>query len=538
MSSHDPAPDTESAHVVDSTPLQDRTLPAQAWPVAIWLALCGIVFAPTWLSLFGKWVELDQSYGHGFLVLALTLWLIIRALPVGPGRGLAALPLMTPALAFATAGAAALWTLAWLTGVEFVQQLLVPAIIYGGLVLILGAGALYRMSVPVGILYFAMPVWDYLNYPLQWLTTKASEFALWAINIEADIYGFFVKIPQGTFEVAGGCSGLRYLLVSLLLGILYAHLYLDKRQQIVKLILSAILVSLITNWVRVAAIIAIGYYTDMQSPLIQDHDNFGWYLYAGAMIPWFWYARRLESDPASATGAAASPDAVSTETETPVRRWLWIAVAAVILCIPAGTQLMHGMTAKANEFAPIVMPGELSTNAGGEPWTRIAFRFPDAPRAEMKGFTQKYEGSYVALESKQQMTIDIYLYSREEHRAELIQYNNSLFDGRLWRPLDTYAAELPGFQWLELEHRGSGERSAVLYSYVIGGSFYTGGVSAKIGQLESLFLKGRSDAALLYSSAPCAEADCAAARQTLLGLMQTQLSDIESAIFKAYSDSH
>ncbi|MAM87465.1 MAG: hypothetical protein CME36_09190 [unclassified Hahellaceae] len=537
MSSHDPAPDSQSVHTVSSDALPNRRVPDQFWPVVVWLGLCGVVFAPTWTSLFGKWVELDQSYGHGFLVLALVLWLVVRALPVRPASGLASAALTTPFVAFAATGAAALWTLAWLTGVEFVQQLLLPAIIYGGLILILGSGALYRMSVPVGILYFAMPVWDYLNYPLQWLTTKASEFALWAIDIEAEIYGFFVKIPQGTFEIAGGCSGLRYLLVSLLLGILYAHLYLDNRRQIMKLIVSAIVVSLITNWVRVAALIAIGYYTDMQSPLMQDHDNFGWYLYAGAMIPWFWYARRLESDPVEGQRAEASAG-TQANSGTPARRWFWIAVAAVVLCVPAGTQLMHGLTKKQSVFAPIVMPASLETGPDSMDWNRIAFRFPNAPRADMNGYTQKFEGSYVALESKQQMTIDIYLYSREEHRAELIQYNNALFDGRLWRPLDTYAAELPGYQWLELEHRGSGERSAVLYSYMIGGSFFTGGVSAKIGQLESLFLKGRSDAALLYTSAPCEREDCSTAKAALQALMTSQAGNIESAIYKAYKDSH
>src|SRR5690606_34262697 len=114
---------------VASVSLQKKALSPQVWQALIWLGLCGLVFAPTWLSLFDKWTMLDESYGHGFLVLALMLWLVVRALPVNtPVQPVKSTSRTTWMLALAAAGAAALWALAWLTGVEFVQQLLIPAI--------------------------------------------------------------------------------------------------------------------------------------------------------------------------------------------------------------------------------------------------------------------------------------------------------------------------------------------------------------------------------------------------------------------------
>jgi len=54
-----------------------------------------------------------------------------------------------------------------------------------------------------------------------------------------------------------------------------------------------ILGALLTNWIRITALILIGEYTNMESSLMDDHNTFGWYLYVPFMIFLFWFGGKL-----------------------------------------------------------------------------------------------------------------------------------------------------------------------------------------------------------------------------------------------------
>jgi len=41
-------------------------------------------------------------------------------------------------------------------------------------------------------------------------------------------------------------------------------------------------------------IILAGWLTDMETGLIEDHDTFGWWVFAGTLVPLFFIARLLE----------------------------------------------------------------------------------------------------------------------------------------------------------------------------------------------------------------------------------------------------
>jgi exosortase/archaeosortase family protein len=36
---------------------------------------------------------------------------------------------------------------------------------------------------------------------------------------------------------------------------------------------------MLTNWLRITALILIGQYSDMQAEIISDHNMFGWWLF-------------------------------------------------------------------------------------------------------------------------------------------------------------------------------------------------------------------------------------------------------------------
>jgi hypothetical protein len=77
---------------------------------------------------------------------------------------------------------------------------------------------------PIGFLFFMVPFGEFL-FPtmMQW----TADFIIWAVRASGvPVYaeGFLLVIPSGRWQVVEGCSGVRYLMASIVVGSLYAYL--------------------------------------------------------------------------------------------------------------------------------------------------------------------------------------------------------------------------------------------------------------------------------------------------------------------------
>src|SRR5690606_1296824 len=106
--------------------------------------------------------------------------------------------------------------------------------------------------------------------PLQDITTAVVSRALDWTGITAHIDGYFVTIAAGVFEIAEGCSGMRYLTVSLALSTFYGLSWYARWRTRILLIAVAGAVAMVANWVRVYSLIVVGDMTDMQHYLIAE----------------------------------------------------------------------------------------------------------------------------------------------------------------------------------------------------------------------------------------------------------------------------
>ncbi|WP_206483092.1 exosortase [Thalassotalea sp. G2M2-11] len=149
-----------------------------------------------------------------------------------------------------------------------------------------------KVLFPSLFLIFLVPIWGVLTTPLQELSTLAVTLIMQVTGIPIFVEENLITIPAGIFEIAGGCSGLRYLLVSLAISSLYTFLYIDKFKPAVLFVVFAILGALLTNWIRITALILIGHYTNMESELMTDHNTFGWYLYIPFMLLLFTFGQK------------------------------------------------------------------------------------------------------------------------------------------------------------------------------------------------------------------------------------------------------
>jgi exosortase A len=247
------------------------------------------VFYPAWESLALLWNGDNGDYSHGFLILIITAYLLIRQL----SQKSAFTGDINYFFLLTLAAISFVWSLTQQANIQIGYQLLLPAIILLSFMSLFGLKRSKIFIFPSLYLIFAIPVWGVLTVPLQMMAVFVNTHLLGLINIPAFIDGFYVSIPAGTFEVAGGCSGVRYLMVSLSLFSLYAFDNYNRWSNRIILMVVAIIVATATNWIRIFIIIVAGQTTNMQSSLIEDHDFFGWIVFAVALIPLFIFALKL-----------------------------------------------------------------------------------------------------------------------------------------------------------------------------------------------------------------------------------------------------
>ena len=149
--------------------------------------------------------------------------------------------------------------------------------------------------IPVLLLALALPIWGLSLPPLQYLSVMFVGAGIDLAGLEVLIDGFYISIPNGTFQVANGCSGLRYLLVGGTMVVFYWYMYLKSTKSFYKLLAFNIVLALITNWIRIGYLVYVGHVSQMTDPLMTDHNMLGWYIFIVPVALTRWYGRILEN---------------------------------------------------------------------------------------------------------------------------------------------------------------------------------------------------------------------------------------------------
>ncbi len=259
----------------------------------IWAVVLLVVAAcwPTVVGLHQQWTDWEMTtLTHGYLIAAVSLFLIWRERQPTPTE--VAGPRWPSVLGLVVTGL--VWVFAVRAGIVAVQWLLFPAMLWLATFAALGAIAARRHLFAFGYLYLAMPLSDVVNPLFQWGTVYVVRGLLRLVGVPAHFVGNFVEIPAGTFEIAGGCSGLHFAIVAVAIGALMGELRGDGLRGRMKLLLLALGLAVVTNWVRVFSLILVGHFTHMQHPLVaRSHYTYGWVLFAIAMAVFFLLERRM-----------------------------------------------------------------------------------------------------------------------------------------------------------------------------------------------------------------------------------------------------
>lgn len=366
------------------------------------LAVFGL-FWPTFLSMEKIW-ERSETFAHGYLVFPISLWLIWRQ-----RRELAQLtprPDVRGLLLLAGAGAA--WLLADAGSVNVVAQYAFIALLIGMVWTVLGWNFVWAAFFPLMFLFTAVPVGEFLIPPLMDFTADFTVLALQFTGIPVYREGTFFSIPSGDWSVVEGCSGLRYLIASITLGLLYAYLTYRSWTRRLLFTLAAVVVPIFANGGRAYMIVMIAHLSDMKLALGVDHYIYGWVFFGFVMLLLFWIGSLWREDDQPQFAAVPHED----ESNASIRAaWPLVAAIGIVGVWPAYAAWLAAR--------PLPAMPELEVEAQGgwqprEPFTNWTPHWVGADRQLRQSFTQAGRNAMLEL--------DYYVTQRQN--AELINSQN------------------------------------------------------------------------------------------------------------------
>lgn len=391
----------------DSLPIVPRhnwLLPG-ALAVGMLLLLTG-VFWPTFLSMAEVW-ERSETFTHGYLIFPISAWLIwrkrellARIEPRPDLRGL--IPL-------AAAGAG--WLLADAGSVNVVAQYAFIAMLVATLWTLLGWAFVRAVFFPLMFLFFAVPVGEFLILPLMGVTADFTVAMLQFTGIPVYREGTFFSIPSGDWSVVEGCSGLRYLIASVTLGVLYAYLTYRSWKRRLLFSAAAVIVPIFANSGRAYMIVMIAHLSDMKLALGIDHYIYGWVFFGLVMLLLFWIGSFWREDDQPEPSVAPAPAPAAGHAQS--RRLLPVALATLAV---AGLWPAY---AGWLDTRPLPAMPELQVEAQGgwqpgEAFTKWVPHWVGADRQLRQSYTQ----------AGRKVLLELNYYATQRQDAELINSQN------------------------------------------------------------------------------------------------------------------
>lgn len=303
-----------------------------------------VAFPDVWASMVRVWSN-SETFAHGFIALPCSAWMLWRR-----REDWQLLPQKTwwPAT-IVLAGCGLVWLAGRLGGVASIEQFGAVAVIPATMLLLVGPAITRAIAFPLAFLFFAVPVGEFLTPIMMDYTADATVAAVRWSGVPVFREGLHFTLPTGRWSVVEACSGLRYLIASLALGVLYAYLQFRTLRYRLAFVALAILVPIVANWVRAYGIVMLGHVSNMKIAAGADHLIYGWLFFGFVMALLFWIGSRWREPAADRTTASDVRDAPPAieERTLPTSRavrnrvgFAVVALAAILVWRPVSAFLL------------------------------------------------------------------------------------------------------------------------------------------------------------------------------------------------------
>jgi len=291
--------------------------------------------------------EVSPTYSHCFLIIPIVLWLIWERR--------ATLALLTPGLApqalffipFLTLG----WWMGELAAINEVQQFSVVGIMQALIVAMLGIKIVRVIWFPVFYLLFLVPTGEYLILPMQNFAAHFVDIALNLLGIIHYREGTIFELTNGRFEIAEACAGLRFLIATVTLGVLFSYMMFRKIYKAVLFLGACVAVPLIGNGLRCVGIIVLAHLTNNQYGAGADHIVYGWGFNVAILLVLGVVGSRFRDDIREKKHAGTA-----TATASPARMAVVAALAAILLSAGPAVAWWHNNYFVKPDLAVIAQP--------------------------------------------------------------------------------------------------------------------------------------------------------------------------------------
>ena len=213
----------------------------------------------------------SATYGHGFLILPISAYLAVQR-----RREVAAAPIHTePRGCIVLLGAGLVWLIGHLAAVNLLQHFALVGMLQATVLIAFGWPTTRTLAFPLFYLLLAVPFGDFAVAPLQDLTAVYTVELLRLTDIPVFLEDWRIVIPGGTFFVAEACSGIRYILACLALGVLISDLMFRRWWKRGVFIVVSVAVPVVANVFRAYGIVLLAHLSDFKVAVGADHLVYG-----------------------------------------------------------------------------------------------------------------------------------------------------------------------------------------------------------------------------------------------------------------------
>ena len=401
-----------------------RIAPAWRWPLAAFVVYELMVLWAFWntgASMVSIW-DGSQTFTHAYLVPPIALWLAWRL----RHRLSALAPRPAPWAVTLLLPVATLWWLGSLASVNAAMHFGLVGMLVAGVPALLGWTVARALLFPLAFLFFAVPFGEFLTPVMMDYTADFTVAALRASGIPVYREGLQFVIPSGHWSVVEACSGIRYLMASVMVGSLFAYLNFQSWQRRAAFVALSIIVPIVANWVRAYMIVMLGHLSNNTIATGVDHLVYGWVFFGVIITALFMVgARWSQPDPLESTAPLRHGEDRGVDRPQ-------LALVLVLLSFAALWPLALNQTSPASSATPVIqLPAQLSANWRAQegdinPWRP---RFI-APAAEINR-------SYVSAQGA--VGVHISYYRSQSAASKLISSENVLVTSEdpKWRQLSS-----------------------------------------------------------------------------------------------------
>jgi len=249
---------------------------APGWrPALLLIGMASLVFAVVFQRDIGGavrvWID-STAYNHCFLILPLIGFLLWERR--GVMASFSPRPTLWPLLLMPLLSA--VWLSAALLDIQEGRQLTLVAMFEIVLLVALGPRLIRLLLAPCLFLFFLVPSGAFLVPSLQKITADITVAGLHTLNIPVFSDGFMIEIPEGSFEVAEACAGLRFLIASSVFGCFFAVVMYRSFKRRAFFIALSVAVPIAANGLRALGIIVLAHLEGSAAAVEADHILYGW----------------------------------------------------------------------------------------------------------------------------------------------------------------------------------------------------------------------------------------------------------------------